>query len=46
MEDVEVHNVNAFLPRKTALDPSSSSILKRRLYFAVRSPRAGAPVLI
>ena len=28
------------------MEPSSSSILRSLLYFAVRSPRAGAPVLI
>ena len=33
-------------PKNSALSPSSSSILKRRLYFATRSLRLGAPVLI
>ncbi len=28
------------------MEPRSSSILRSLLYFAVRSPRAGAPVLI
>src|SRR5665811_218777 len=33
-------------PAKRALSPSSSSILNNWLYFAVRSPRAGAPDFI
>src|SRR5918992_1093045 len=33
-------------PAYRAVSPSSSSIRSRRLYFAVRSPREGAPALI
>src|SRR5204863_5369186 len=37
---------NADQPGQTARDPSSSSIRSSWLYFATRSERAGAPVLI
>ncbi len=37
---------NALNPPNNAFSPSSSSMHKRRLYFATRSERLGAPVLI
>src|SRR4051794_5859862 len=37
---------SAAQPRNAAPSPSSSSILRSRLYFATRSLRDGAPVLI
>src|SRR5512137_1311262 len=38
--------LSASIPGNLALFPSSSSILSKRLYFAVLSPLEGAPVLI
>ena len=38
--------LNASFPGNTAASPSSSSILNSWLYFATRSLRLGAPVLI
>lgn len=37
---------NALVPANFALSPSSSSMARRRLYFAMRSPRQAEPVLI